>query len=214
MGKTYTYFHDILLPLVLHQPSVIYLRSINQKRLFARKRMRHVKRAIAKYNQKEKVSVKGSYTLTIRKATSFDIEIEFDHFIVCSRSCIEHLMQLINHLAGLNLAPTSYNRIDRVDIDNIVRSLKSRNDAVLRKLGNYLDEEKQRDWYKTLHKLRIEMYHNKFERFINQGEQIKIEFPDGQEVNLITYCSTVSNNLERILAYSMRSLITFRNLVS
>ena len=59
MGKTYTYFHDILLPVILHQPSVIYLKSINQKRLFARKRTTYFKRAVAKYNQKEKVSVHG-----------------------------------------------------------------------------------------------------------------------------------------------------------
>ena len=211
MGKAYTYFHDILLPVILQQPSVIYLRSVNQKRLFARKRMAYIKRAITKYNQEVEISGKG-YTWLIRKATSFDIEIEFDHFIVSSRSCIEHLMQLINHVAALNLAPTSNNRADRVDIDNVVRSLRSSNNVVLKRLGNYLDKEKQKDWYKTLHKLRIEMYHNKFERFITHGGQVKIEFPHRQEVNLIQYCSTVSTNLERILAYSMKSLITFRNL--
>ena len=213
MDKTYTYFHDILLPVILHHPSEIYLRSINQKRLFARKRTAYVKRVIVKYNQKEKVPVKGDYTLTVRKATSFDIEIEFDHSIVSSQSCIEHLMQLINYVAGLGLAPTSYNRADRVDIDNVIRGLKSSNNTVLKRLGDYLHKEKQKDWYKTLHQLRIEMYHNKFERFINEGEQIKIGFPNGQEVNLITYCNTVINNLERILAYSMQSLITFLNLV-
>jgi len=174
--------------------------------------MVYIKRAIAKYNQKEKVSVKGEYILTVRKATSFDIEIEFDHCIVSLRSCIEHLMQLINHVAGLNLAPASY-KADRVDIDNVIRGLKNHSNAVLRRLGDYLDKEKQKDWYKTLHKLRIEMYHNKFERFINHGEQVKIDFPNGHEVDLITYCSTVINNLERILAYSMQSLTTFLNLV-
>ena len=64
-----------------------------------------------------------------------------------------------------------------------------------------------------LHKLRIEMYHNKFERFIDHGEQIKIELPDGQEVNLMTYCSTAISNLERILSHSMRSLTKFLALV-
>jgi hypothetical protein len=113
----------------------------------------------------------------------------------------------------LNLVPTSYNLTDRVDIDNIIRGLKSYDNAVLNKLGNYLNKEKQKDWYRTLHKLRIEMYHNKFERFINQGEQIEIEFPNGQKANLMRYCSTVINDLERILAYSMQSLITFLNLV-
>ena len=175
--------------------------------------MAYIKRAIAKYNKKEKVSVKGGYTLTVRKATSFDVEIEFDHFIVSSRSCIEHLMQLINCVAGLNLAPTSYNRIDKVDIDNVIHGLKNRNNAVLDRLGNYLCKEKQRDWYKTLHKLRIEMYHNKFERFISHGQQVKINFPNGHVEDLITYSNTVVNNLERILAYSMQSLVTFLNLV-
>lgn len=213
MSKRYTYFHDILLPVILHQPSVIYLRSINQKRLFARKRMAHAKRAIAKYNQKEHVTVEGDYTLTVRQAASFDIEIEFDHFVVSSRSCIEHLMQLINCVAALNLIPTSHNRTDRVDIDNIIHGLKNHNSAIFIRLGYYLDREKQKDWYKKLHKLRIEMYHNKFERFINHGEQVKIDFPNGNEVDLITYCNTVINNLERILAYSMQSLTTFLNLV-
>lgn len=213
MGKTYTYFHDILLPVILNQPSVIYLRSINQKRLFARKRTTYIKRAIAKYSQKEKVSVKGDYTLIVRRATSFAIEIEFDHCIVSLRSCIEHLLQLINHVTSLNLVPTSYDRSDRVDFDNVVHRLKSCNNAVLNRLGNYLDKEKQKDWYKTLHKLRIEMYHNKFERFIVHGEQIEIELPNGQKVNLITYCNSAINNLERILTYSMQSLIKFLNLV-
>ena len=212
MGKTYTHFHDILLPVILHQPSVIYLRSINQKRLFARKRVVYIKRAIAKYKQKEKVSAKGGYTLTVRKATSFDIEIDFDHCIASLRSCVEHLMQLINNIAGLNLTPTSY-KSDRVDIDNVIRGLNSSNNAILQRLGNYFDKEKQKDWYKALHKLRIQMYHNKFERFINHGEQIKILLPNGQEVDIIAYCSTAVNNLERILAYSMQSIIIFLNLV-
>jgi hypothetical protein len=213
LGKTYTYFHDELLPVILGQPSEIYLRSVNQKRLFAKKRRVDLKKAIAKYSQKEEVSIEGDYTLRVRRATSFAIEIEFDHCIVSLRSCIEHLLQLINHVASLGLVPTSYNRSDRVDIDNVIHCLKSRNDAVLNRLGDYLDKEKQEDWYKTLHRLRIEMYHNKFERFIAHGEEIKIELPNGQKVNLVTYCNTVINNLERILTYSMRSLTAFLNLV-
>lgn len=213
MGKTYTYFHDELLQVLLGQPGEIYLRSVNQKRLFAKKRRAYLKRAIAKYSQKEEVSVEGDYTVTVRRATSFAMEIEFDHCIVSLRSCIEHLLQLINHVASLGLVPTSYNRSDRVDIDNVIHRSKSCNSAVLNRLGNYLDKEKQEAWYKMLHRLRIEMYHKKFERFSTHGEQITLKLPNGQEVNLITYCNTAINNLERILTYSMQSLVTFLNLV-
>ena len=177
--------------------------------MFARKRRTYVKRAIVKYSQKVTVPqpVKAGYIVSLRKGTSFAIEIEFDHCIVSLRSCIEHLLQLINHVANLGLVPTSY-RNDRVNIDNVIRGLKSHNNSVLKRLGNYLEKEKQSDWYKMLHKLRIEIYHNKFKRFIAHGKQIKIELPNGQEVDLVAYCDTSIDNLERILTYSIRSLIT------
>ncbi len=205
MGRIYTYYHDILLPVIWNRPSFIYLRSINQKRLFARKRTTYLKRAVGKYVQDDDTS-------RTRRIASFNTEIEFDHCIISLRSCLEHLMQLINSVAGLQLVANSNNRTDRVDIDNIIHGLKNNNDAILNRLGNYLDKEKQKDWYKTLHKLRIEIYHNKFERFIKDGKQIKIELPNGQKIELITYCNIAINDLERILTYSMKSLITFLNL--
>ena len=209
MGKTYTYFHDELLQVILGQPGEIYLRSVNQKRLFAKKRRAYLKRAIAKYSQKEKISVQGDYTLTVRRAMSFAMEIEFDHCVVSLRSCIEHLLQLINDVASLGLVPTSYNRSNKVDIDNVIQALKGPNNAVLNRLGSYLNKEKQKDWYKVLHRLRIEMYHEKFERFIVEDEQVKIELANGQKVNLITYCDAAITNLERILTYSAQSLARF-----
>ena len=64
-------FHDILLLVILGQPSEIYLRSLNYKRLFARKRMRYLKRVKAKYIRKERVPVEGNNALIIRRAEVF-----------------------------------------------------------------------------------------------------------------------------------------------
>jgi hypothetical protein len=205
VSGTYTQFHDMLLPKVMGTLNEIYLRSINQKRLFAKKRLIFIKRAAKKYNTKEKIRINNTrFTLVIRKAKSFDIEIEFDHFIVSSRSCMEHLIQLVNQLYELNLEPSSNNRNDKVDIDNTIRCLQDKNSIISKKLGSYLKNEKQKDWYKTLHKLRIEMFHNKFERFITKGEKIEFEFPNGKTVGIIDYCESTISNLERVLSRSMK----------
>ena len=147
----------------------------------------------------------------MRKTTSFSMEIEFDHFVVSLRSCIEHLMQLINSIADLGLNPISYKRDDRVDIDNVITLSKKSNNTIINRLGNYLVKEKKKDWYKTLHKLRIEIYHNKFEKFLTLGEQVSLELPDNTEVDLIIYCNSAMNNVERILSYSAKSLVEFLN---
>ena len=210
MTKSYTHYHDIILPVILNNPNSIYLRSINQKRLFSRKRLMLLKKAIAKYNQKQTISTKkGSFQM--RKTTSFSMEIEFDHFVVSLRSYIEHLMQLINSIADLGLNPISYKRDDRVDIDNVITLSKKSNNTIINRLGNYLVKEKKKDWYKTLHKLRIEIYHNKFEKFLTLGEQVSLELPDNTEVDLITYCNSAMYNVERILSYSAKSLVEFLN---
>ena len=208
MGKTYVYYHDIIIRAIVGGHCRIYLRSVNQKRLFAMTRARYVRNALKKYSE----TVTDKYGTTMRGTTSFPVEIQLDHFIVSSRSCIEHLLQLINCYAKLGLAPTSHIRSDKVDIDNVISRLLSSNDVILNKLGEYINKEKKEGWYRTLHELRIEMFHNKFERFNNFGEQIKIRLPNGQEVDIPIYCNVVVGNLHRVLAYSMRSLVKFKKL--
>ena len=211
MSQSYTHYHDIMLPVILGESGVIYLRSTNQKRLFAKKRAMYLKRAISKYNQIQTILV-GNTLIETRKTTSFSMEIEFDHFVLSLRSCVEHLMQLINFVANLHLSPTSYDRVSRVDADNVISRLKNTHNTVLCRLAAYLDKEKGKDWYKTLHKLRIEIYHNKFDKFSAQGQQIKLELPNHIKMDLTTYCNLVSVNVERILTFSSKSLVEFLGL--
>ncbi len=208
MTKSYTHYPDKILPVILGQPETIYLRSLNQKRLFAKKRAMYLKRAIVKYNQKQTVWV-VNLPLTTRKATSFSMEIEFDHFVVSLRSCIEHLMQLINFIANLGLCPTSYDRHYTVNTDNVISHLKSTQNVILNRLARYFEKEKGKDWYKMLHRLRIEIYHNKFDYFITTGQQIKLELPNHTEVDLMAYCNEAIANVERVLTFSSKSLAEY-----
>lgn len=141
------------------------------------------------------------------------MEIEFDHFVASLRSSIEHLLQLINFVADFGLCPTTHNRAIAVDADNIIRCLQNKNSSsVLTKLGNYLQKEKNQDWYKMLHKLRIEMYHNKFDKFATAGKEIRLRLPNNTVVDLVTYCYTATRNVERVLSYSVKSLTEFKGL--
>ena len=209
MSNNYTHYHDILLPKILQEPEVIYLRSINQKRLFARQRMRLIRKAVSKYCEKQIVPV-GNLQVKSRKTTSFSIEIEFDHFIVSLRSSIEHLMQLINFISDLDLSPSSYNHNHRVDLDNVINHLKNADNTILCKLATYLEREKSEDWYKMLHKLRIELYHDKFEKFMVNGDSISLKLPGETETDLLTYSITTTANVERVLSYGLNSLIKFQ----
>lgn len=211
MSQPYTHYHDILLPSILGRHGEIYLRSTNQKRLFAKKRSANLKKAVHRYNQIQTTRI-GGILVRQRKTTSFSMEIEFDHFVMSLRSSIEHLMQLINFIVGLGLSPTSNNRASRVDAENVITSLKSNGNPLLKRLGNYLQKEKRKDWYKMLHKLRIEMYHNKFDKFATEGREIKFKLPNNTVVDLLTYCSTATRNVERVISYSLKSLTEFKNL--
>lgn len=211
MSKNYTYYHDILLPVILGKPENIYLRSTNQKRLFARKRALYLNRAISKYS-KIHVMYYGNTQVNTRKTTLFSLEIEFDHLVLSLRSSIEHLMQLINFVADLGLYPTSNDRKIAVNVNNVIEKLNTKTNKVLKKLGRYIKKEKSKNWYKTLHKLRIENYHNKFEKFINVDENIRLVLPDTKEIDLLIYCSTTIANVERLLSYGLKSLTEFLDL--
>lgn len=215
MSKSYTYYHDLILPSILGKHGDIYLRGINQKRLFARKRRAYLRRAIVIYIQRRMVTT-GVPVIHPREISSLPIEIEFDHFIVSLRSSIEHSMQLINSIAHLGLLPTNRHRNNTADrvvsIDEVINALRSSNDKILIRLGNYLLKEKQADWYKTLHTLRIEMFHNKYDKFIIRDNRLFFGLPDNQQVDLLNYCSEEIDNVERILSYSLRSLCRFKHI--
>lgn len=205
MSKSYVYYHDLIYH-SLGNPGN-YLRGINQKRLFARKRKRLLKRAIARLSPYSKIE---------RPTAAFTIEIEFDHFIDSLRSSIEKLMQLINLIADLKLSPTNRHRKNKFDklvtLDEVIKSLQSSSDTILNRLGAYLLKEKQRNWYTTLHQLRIEIYHNSFEKFIIRDDRLFVSLLNRKKTDLLNYCDDEVANVERFLSHSLSSLYRFKHI--
>jgi hypothetical protein len=210
MNNHYTQYHDILLNGLgdVFDEWAVYLRGVNQKRLFARKRKSCLKKVIFK------AAPSSQY---LRETSNLAIEIEFDHFIESLRSSIEKLMQLTNNVCNLHLSPTIYLRENKkdnvVNIDEVILLLQKSNDSNLKKLGYYLSCEKKMDWYKTLHKLRIEMYHHIYGKFKVLNNQLLVTLPNNKIVNLISFCENEFNSTELFLSHSLRLLCRFKHLV-
>lgn len=136
-----------------------YFSSICLKYYFAKKRLVNLKRKITRY--KSRIEFRNGIT-SFPDISS--IEMDLDHCITSLRSSLEHLAQLINSVAPLNLQPTGYGE-DIVSLQHVINKIdcspEFKNNPNLSNLSSFLSDEMGKDWYKDLHKLRIEMYHHK-----------------------------------------------------
>ncbi len=206
VNSHYTHYHDELISKLgnLFGEPVNYLSGINQKRIFARKRKTYLKKAISKVTPR-------SHFVSI---SNLSVLIELDHLVECLKSSIEKLMQLINIMGNFGLSPTVYRRKSKLDklvsVYNIIPLLTSSSDTALKKLGKYLNKEVDSDWYVSLNRLRIEMYHQDYKKLFFVGDRLFITLPKNQKVDLLIYCDDEVKNVERLLSNSLRLLCRFQ----
>lgn len=145
-----------------------HLDSICLKYIFAEKRLITLKRKIKNY--KRRIEYRNGI---IRFPDTSSIEMDLDHCISSLRSSLEHLAQLINFVLQLGLQPTRHGKDTVVSLLNVVNAIddscKSKDNQYLSKLSCFLRNEMDKEWYKELHKLRIEMYHNKLQDILNHA---------------------------------------------
>ncbi len=187
-----------------------YLDSTCQKHLFAERRLITLKRKITEY--KKRIEYRNGITSF---PSPLSIEMDLDHCISSLRSSLEHLAQLINSVVQLGLQSTGYG-IDTVSLQNIVNAIddnsKFKNNPYLSKLSSFLRNEMGQDWYKELHKLRIEMYHHKSQDILNhRTDTNKLDelFLIPQDVftgvktkkdrEICFYCQNRLNDIENVL---------------
>ena len=144
-----------------------YLDSTCQKHLFAERRLSTLKRKITNY--KRRIEYRNGITSF---PDTLSVEMDLDHCISSLRSSLEHLAQLINSVVRLGLQSTGYGK-DTVSLQNVINAIdgspKFKNNPNLSKLSSFLRNEMGKDWYKELHKLRIEMYHHKSRDILNHA---------------------------------------------
>ena len=190
-----------------------YLDSVCQKHLFAEERLTTLKRKITNY--KRRIEYRN-YITSFPDTTS--IEMDLDHCISSLRSSLEHLSQLINSVAQLDLQPTGYDK-DAVSLRNVIKAIdckpKFKNNQNLSKLSLLLRNEMGKDWYKDLHKLRIEMYHHKSRDILDHAsprtdpdqmdelflipQEVVISAKTKKEREICYFCQNMINNIEDVL---------------
>jgi hypothetical protein len=146
-----------------------YLRSASLKYRYAEKRLISLRRKIANYKRKVEVWDGGS---VIRFPDALPIEMDLDHCIASLRSSIEHLAQLINSVVKLGLKPVGYGKgivSPQTVVDAINSSTGLKRDKYLSRLSSFLGNEIHKDWYKELHRFRIEMYHHKSREILDHA---------------------------------------------
>lgn len=205
--------NDLLSPVVSATGTYEYLDSICQKHLFAKKRLISLKRKITNY--KKRIEYR-KYITSFPDTTS--IEMDLDHCISSLRSSLEHLAQLINSVAHLGLKPTGYDK-DSVSLRNVINAIdcntKHKNNQNLSKLSSFLRNEMNKDWYKDLHKLRIEMYHHKAQDILEHPylrtnntnvdelflipQEIIISAKSKKDREICCFCQNRINDIEKVL---------------
>lgn len=161
---------DLIYQVVRVTGTYDYLDSASQKQLFAERRLMALKRQITQY--KKRIEYKGGITSF---PDTLSIEMNLDHCILSLRSSLEHLAQLINSAVQLGLQPTGYGT-NVVSLQNVVDAIDSssehRNNQYISQLSSFLGAEMDKDWYKELHRLRIEIYHHKTQDILNHASPI------------------------------------------
>lgn len=161
--------YDLLSQLTPGSDDYDYFNSANLKYRYAEKRLISLRRKITNYKERVEVRYGGS---VIMFPDPLPIEMDLDHCITSLRSSMEHLAQLINSVVKLGLKPVGYGK-DIVSPQNVIdainNSLKSKKDQYLSKLSSFLGNEIHKDWYKELHRFRIEMYHHKSREILDHA---------------------------------------------
>ena len=186
-----------------------YLRSTCKKLLFAEERLKCLVKHIEEYRQK------------FERREILDrlfIEMDFDHLIQSLRSSLEHLAQSINAVIPLTLANAVTPIRAIINLKSVVVELKRYNqlqeNTHLAELCSYLDKRVVEDWYRELHELRVEIFHDKFKRFPRVstrgfGRQLldfkflltddTVNMAASDERSLISYCRSTIGKVEDVL---------------
>ena len=151
----------------------LYLRSACQKHLFAVARLRSLSGRIAYHRREGKVEeaeqLEGYQVVLCPPNRPAVEEMDFDHCVMSLRSSLEHLAQLVNAVIPLNL-PSKGKASEAVSLKRVTDEIANRQSLKsippLSKLFKYLHKEMDKDWYKQLHDLRIEMFHDKSGRLV------------------------------------------------
>lgn len=203
-----------------------YLTSIRLKHKFARSRLATLKRKKAHY-MKTRIE---EFSAKVTKTTwpdNYSVLMEFDHCIISLRSSVEHLLQLVNVVAELELVPKrSRGKEAAVGISVVIAAMdKNRlfdQCDVLRELRENIRSLKSQPWYDHLHRLRIEQFHDKFtypslvehrssdKKLTDIGWYIPRETDGGRtHVDIIDYCEEQVTNVEDVLVKNLGLLIRY-----
>jgi hypothetical protein len=161
--------YDLLSQLTPGSDDYDYLNSASLKYRYAEKRLISLRRKITNYKKRVERRYGGS---VIMFPDPLPIGMDFDHCIASLRSSIEHLAQLINSIVKLGLKPVGYGKgiVSPQNVaDAINGSPKLKKDQYLSRLSSFLGNEIHRDWYKELHRFRIEMYHHKSREILDHA---------------------------------------------
>ena len=204
---------DLLYQVIRATGTYDYLDSACSKQLYAERRLITLKRKITNY--KSKIEYRNGTTIF---ADTTSIEMDLDHCILSLRSSLEHLAQLINSVAQLGLQPTGLGK-DTVSLRNVVNTIndspKFKNNQYLSKLSSFLGNEMDKDWYKELHRLRIEWYHHKTQDILNHAsprtdpnkmdelflipQEVVISAKTKKDREICCFCQNRINDIENVL---------------
>jgi len=205
--------NDLVYQVISATGSYEYLDSTCQKHLFAERRLITLKRKITNY--KRRIGFRNSITSF---PDTLSIEMDFDHCISSLRSSLEHLAQLINSVVQLDLKSTGYGK-DTVSLQNVINTIDDKldfkNNQNLSELSRFLENEINKDWYKDLHKLRIEMYHHKSRDILNHAsprtdpnkmeelflipQEVVISAKTKKDREICYFCQNRINDIENVL---------------
>ena len=208
---------DLLSQLTPGSDDYDYLNSANVKYIYAEKRLISLRRKITNYKKRMEFKYGGS---VIMFPDTSPIEMDLDHCIVSLRSSIEHLAQLINSVLKLGLKPVGYGKgivSPQNVVDAINSSLKLKKDQYLSKLSSFLGNEIHKDWYKELHRFRIEMYHHKSREILDHASaspslnpnwmdelfvippDVAISAKTRRDREICSFCQNKMNGIENVL---------------
>lgn len=208
---------------------VDYLRSTHQKLLFAKKRLRSLKKQITQYKRECKIEVHGTYRHT-SYPDMLPVEMDFDHCVTSLRSSLESLGQLINAVIPLSLPSKRVSgQAKYVSLRNVIKEIEDnesyKNDPYLSILSSYLQTVMMLTWYNELHDLRIDSFHIGFGK-LPRTEILTLDsqlieqlflLPQGTicsaktegERNIVCYCERRVKDIERVLKKSFGLLTKY-----
>lgn len=203
----------------------LYLRSSCLKLLFAERRLSSLRSKVAYRKGRRKVIQREGYYEVTHPQNTLSIEMDFDHCILSLRSSLEHLAQLVNAIVPLNIPPkgkaSESVSLKRV-IDKIADNQQLKGIQYLNELSIYLEMMTKSNWYKELHKLRIESFHVKSGRLIETElmtlerslidhkfllpsetvDSLKVE----EDRDILNYCRNRIKDVQRTLKISCHTL--------